>query len=337
VEISNRNKDLEKKLVIFTSGRNWIANILLDAFLVQAVKHYQSDQILIFSTGIYKKSGVILFLIKSIIKFFAFKRKDFEFWIFFKECFRTTSFKIAKKYKIQIITADNFNLNQTKYISLFSKLKADYCFSIVWPFLISRDILDCFKYRYNYHNSLLPSYKGVYSTHWSFYKKENFTGFSFHHITKYLDSGEVVYRNEIPVHKHMSIFQAEWKKTNLAANEMEQIFDKCLNNKNNKIIQSVTRKIENSYFAFKDYYEIVSIFEPQKLSADEIIHRCRCFGYINVMVNGRLIKNIHTVLKIDNKSKINTNRNILKTNCGNYVIFKYDKIKTFIEKLRNNY
>lgn len=318
---------ISKKFVVLTSGRNWIANILLDAILLHATRLYHPSEIIVVSSKTDDNLGPFLFFFKSAIRSILLKNNSIRPSLIFRTCYRTTACNLAKKHKIAFLEINEGELNKPRYLEMFKSLKADYCVSILWPKLISKEILDCFERTLNYHNSLLPSYRGSYSTQWSFYKKEKTTGYSFHLMTEKLDAGEVIFSNSVPISENSSVFQKEWEKTNLAAREMGEVLKFFICYKKSKKLQKCEYKA--SYFDCKDFLEIISIDYPNQLSGAEIMHRHRCFGNLNIRINDRMMSNIHKIRLYNYKQICIGSSEQIQTACGNYLVLNWSKIPDY--------
>ena len=99
----------------------------------------------------------------------------------------------CEKLNIRYKYVSKKSFNSLEFFGFIQKAKPDYGFSLGWPFKFSEDFINLFKSIINYHNGLLPYYKGVYSTHWSIYNNEKSTGYSFHFVSRDIDAGAVLF------------------------------------------------------------------------------------------------------------------------------------------------
>ncbi len=65
-------------------------------------------------------------------------------------------------------------------------------------------IFDCktierFKSLINIHPSILPFYRGPVPSYWCIQNNENKTGYSFHQVTEKIDTGEIIFQEEIAI------------------------------------------------------------------------------------------------------------------------------------------
>lgn len=82
----------------------------------------------------------------------------------------------------------------------------------------------------NYHNSLLPFYRGVNAHIWAIYKEESKTGITWHKVDQNIDIGDILIQEEIKLDKKITAFNKLRAQHNLAINT----FQKALENLKNK-------------------------------------------------------------------------------------------------------
>jgi methionyl-tRNA formyltransferase len=84
------------------------------------------------------------------------------------------------------------------------------------PQIMHRDLMAEFNQIVNYHNSLLPRYRGLQATAWSMYKAETTTGYTFHYVSEGVDLGNIVIQESFPLDYHKTPDQIEHIKTDKA-------------------------------------------------------------------------------------------------------------------------
>lgn len=82
----------------------------------------------------------------------------------------------------------------------------------------------------NYHNSLLPFYRGVNAHIWAIYKEESKTGITWHKVDQNIDAGDILIQEEIKLDKKITALNLLRAQHNLAINT----FQKALENLKNK-------------------------------------------------------------------------------------------------------
>lgn len=79
----------------------------------------------------------------------------------------------------------------------------------------------------NFHNSLLPSYKGVNAPIWSIYHQEKITGVTWHIVNSKLDSGDIIAQKQIKLTPNITSIALIKQLMDLGANTFED-FKKAL-------------------------------------------------------------------------------------------------------------
>ena len=109
-----------------------------------------------------------------------------------KEIHKST-IKLAKKNSIKI-------LNNLKLSNLIKKkkLKIDYIICAGTTNIIPKDLLDVIKYgAINFHPSLLPKYRGRYSTVHALFNGEKYSGVTCHWVSNKIDKGAIIEQKKI--------------------------------------------------------------------------------------------------------------------------------------------
>ena len=76
----------------------------------------------------------------------------------------------------------------------------NFLISAYYRFIISDEILSLTQYKsMNLHPSLLPNYRGCFSSVWSILNGEEKTGITFHYITSEIDGGNIILQKEIKI------------------------------------------------------------------------------------------------------------------------------------------
>ena len=152
--------------------------------------------------------------------------------IFHKSCL-----KLAKKHNL-----NHFKLKNNKnFYKRFKNL--DYIFCLGSTKIIPVEILKMIKIgSINIHPSLLPKYRGRYSTVNAILNGEKFTGLTVHWIGSEIDHGNIIIKKKIIIQEYYSAKDLYDKFTAQALLEFKKLFKKILRN---EIISS--KKIKKSY------------------------------------------------------------------------------------------
>lgn len=98
--------------------------------------------------------------------------------------------------------------------------------SIGFPYLISDKILSQFHLALNIHPTLLPKYRGPTSAANILINNESESGSTIHHMTAYMDSGDIVAQNSVPITAFDTVRSLQRK---VYASEPQLLMDAFLN------------------------------------------------------------------------------------------------------------
>lgn len=83
----------------------------------------------------------------------------------------------------------------------------------------------------NFHNSLLPSYKGVNAPIWSIYHQEKITGVTWHIVNSKLDSGDIIAQKQIKLTPNITSIALIKQLMDLGANTFKDFKKNLLEDK----------------------------------------------------------------------------------------------------------
>jgi hypothetical protein len=109
------------------------------------------------------------------------------------------------------------NINGPDLIRSLRELKADLALLMGCPQIVSSELLNSFPGMINYHNSLLPKYRGLEATSWAMTNEEELTGFTFHLVNERIDDGKLILQEAMKLDYQSSSYENELTKTNMAA------------------------------------------------------------------------------------------------------------------------
>ena len=192
--------------------------------------------------------GTILYQIAAMIKKLKHIKLKLILWDgksnnLSDQYYYKNSKKLNKTIKIK-------NINSKKSIDILNKIDFDYLLSINNTQIFKKAFLQIFKNQIiNYHYSLIPSYKGLYSCTKVLLKKEKYTGISWHFVTKKIDQGDLVYQKKIIKNKKDNASSIIIKLNNLCLKTFNKFFS---NLKKKKIIILKNKKIKDFKLKIKD-------------------------------------------------------------------------------------
>lgn len=110
---------------------------------------------------------------------------------------------------------------------------------------------------FNIHPSLLPYYKGTFSTPWAIINNEKYTGVSFHEMTENVDMGKLISQERLRIHKNDTAFTLYHRLVSLAIRMLPETLNLIFSGYRGSLQKNVN---DNS----KSYY-------PRKIPYDGIL------------------------------------------------------------------
>jgi methionyl-tRNA formyltransferase len=268
------------KLIIFTSNLPLIPMVLIEATL-QAV--HRRDDLVVTHICVPNRQNLYHLLYKSIMhrkmQSFLNCEQDQKLTIPWPISLN----RLARHYNVKLLIPPDENINHPQFVEhLRNDVKPTMAFSCYCLQKLAGELLDVFEYTANYHNSVLPDYKGIMATGWSVYYGEKKSGFTFHRMNENFDEGAILLQGMLPVRSNDNVINLEFAKGIAASKFASRLLEMMVNRERG---QSQTSG--GSYFSKKDLLKIRSISDPSKHSSAELMKRLSAFGLLFICVNGR--------------------------------------------------
>lgn len=185
--------------------------------------------------------------------------------------------KLSKRYAFDILLPPDQNINHPSFIELIkNKYQPTMAMSFFCLQKFGKELLDIFDYAViNYHNGLLPQYRGLMATAWSVYHKDAETGYTFHRMTPEFDEGNTLISGTVPVNPDSTFSGLEYAKTVKAVNDIPDLLTKMLHRE-----PGLPQSGGGHYYSKKDFIRIRSISSPSDLDHNELIRRLRAFDML---------------------------------------------------------
>jgi len=214
---------------------------------------------------------------------------------------------------VKIIVPKNNNINHPKFIDFLKfKIKPDFAFSFGCDQILSVELLSIFNSVLNHHSGKLPNYRGWLVTPWTLYNKETETGYSYHYMTKEVDQGPILLSESIII-DNKNLRETKFEKAKLASLKLNKVIDDFINK-----VQGSPQQGKQNYYSKKDFNDITTIKNPSNYTLNELQHRLKSFGSLNIMVNNNYIK--VTNFKLITKGIIKSNKKWFITSDHCFVI-----------------
>ena len=189
----------------------------------------------------------------------------------------------AKRYGFSLLIETD--VNSSSFIKkLKDDIKPSFSFTFGYQQRFSRDLLAVLGKSINFHDSLLPKYRGVEATGWSKYKGERETGFTFHYMNEKYDDGSILLQKKIMINKDKISPNLLIKKIHLAVEQIPRLLDLVI--ADNKGQPQVG---EPSYHSVKDRTNILVIDNISELPSTELVKRLKGFGNLWINFSGSYI------------------------------------------------
>ena len=154
---------------------------------------------------------------------------------------------LGKKFKIPVFY-NKGSINKNPMIEQIKKINPDLVIAIRYAEILKKSFLDIPKLGVlNFHPSLLPQYGGIAPMIQGLINNESKLGYSFHYIDEKIDTGDILFQEEINFSIYDSATYLSLKAHIQASINLPSIVEKILNKQ--KIIPIIP-KSEKSYFSW---------------------------------------------------------------------------------------
>lgn len=197
---------------------------------------------------------------------------------------RTDLLDVARRFGVPVIAPPGSNINHAGFLEC---LRSRWCPSLALSVgclqIFGPRLLDSFDMAVNYHDGLLPGYKGLAATSWSLYHREPVTGYTFHRMEPGIDTGAILVQGAIEVNQYTSAAGVRSAKSRRAARDAARVLDLM-----SARVEGQPQEAGGSYFSRRDRGRISRIDDPSQCDAKEILHRLHCFEVLEIRIDGCL-------------------------------------------------
>jgi len=136
----------------------------------------------------------------------------------------------------------------------------------------------------NYHNGLVPGYRGLRCTAWSIYNREASTGFTFHDMVPAIDEGPIVLQGSVLVEPGVGARRHEYRKTLLAAASIPTVLSRLVAGE-----PPVAQQGAGTYYSGAAAEAITTVDHPPDHTAEELQRRLLAFEALSIAIDGRVV------------------------------------------------
>ncbi len=191
--------------------------------------------------------------------------------------------KLSRQMGFDILVPPQSDINHPSFIALLeTRYKPTTALSLYCLKKFSPALLQVFDNAVNYHNGLLPRYRGMKATAWSIYNGDKESGFAFHRMAPEIDEGPLLVQRAVPVGDNEPVEVIELRKAELALQQLDGLVDRL-----NAGDPGVPQQGDASYYSGRDRHAIMRITDPGKVSSTELLRRLRAFAALNICVQGQ--------------------------------------------------
>lgn len=182
--------------------------------------------------------------------------------------------RLHSEYGLPLIVPPDRNPNHPQFIRfLQDELRPDVALCYYSLCVFKQPLLTCFSQAINYHDGLLPRYRGLMATAWSIYRGERESGFTFHRMNEALDDGNILIQDrvEVPIGARLASILAA--KQAMAARYLSELIDMMVDEHPGHPQDGLA-----TYFSGADTLNVTRIAAPQALDSSEFERRLAAFG-----------------------------------------------------------
>jgi len=250
------------KLVYFGNDSDFSKTIFFH--ILQQVKTKDIEIVFVINTEIRRKA-----LIKRL--FFCIVKKVFNL---FDKCTTSLTFRYFDDYIGEITYLNTNKDNSPYFVALIKELKADYAIVAGCGVIFEQKLINTFKYGVvNYHNSLLPEYKGLGGESMPFYHNKKELGYTFHFMNENIDEGNIILQNKMSICAHKSIYWHHEFLLSTLDKGVEKLLNKLLS-----LDKGYSQKKLDSYYGKKEIAALQVVDSLDSYSYVELTNLIKCFG-----------------------------------------------------------
>ena len=187
----------------------------------------------------------------------------------------------ARARGIPVLVPPAAGVNDPGFIArLVATLQPDVGFSCYCTRIWKAPLLEAFPQAVNYHDGLLPAFRGVAATSFSIYQGASRSGFTYHRMSPAIDAGPILVEGSVPVGMR-SFAQVDRAKATAAVRALPDAVD--------AIVARAPGRPQvgpAGYYSARDLGEVAAVPEPGVVTAEDLARRVRAFGVVRLTLDG---------------------------------------------------
>jgi hypothetical protein len=189
---------------------------------------------------------------------------------------------LARRHRIPLLAPRGAGVNDPNLVErIGEELRPDATLSVMVPQIFRAPLLAASRATVNYHDGLLPDYRGVDATAWSLYRGDARSGFVFHHVSPGLDEGPIVVHDSVPIPAAAGTVDVVRAKARLAATHVDGLIDRLLRGDGGRPQVGRARMHRRT-----DTIALQTVDDPASLTWAELQRRLRAFELLELTLAG---------------------------------------------------
>lgn len=272
----------QTRLVLFGDSRSWISTTLLAALARAARRHDRVELVGVVdaSRSPARPSRVPLRLGgRAARRAFNPRRRSYGVE---HPALLATCATVARRARVPLLVAPGGGVNDPDLVGRVRALRPDASLALMVPAIFGAELLEACRAPANYHNGLLPAYRGVAATQWSVYDGAARSGFTVHWMTDEVDGGRILLEDSVAVDADTLPVEVERAKTRLASGERTADMLELLVRRSRGAPQAGPAR----YRSRAETDAISLIGDPAAMSWAELQRRLRAFELVELELAG---------------------------------------------------
>jgi len=195
---------------------------------------------------------------------------------------RTSLRSLARRHRVPLIVPPGRDVDDAGLRHRLAALGANLALSVGCRQVFGPALLASFDVAVNFHDGLLPDYRGLAATSWSVYRGEAHSGFAFHHMVAELDAGPVLLAGALPSGEGADPLDLLRRKADLAARRIGEVLAAM-----RRRDPGTPQPPGGVYFGRADRLRICEVGDPGALDWTELRRRLAAFGAVLLDLGGR--------------------------------------------------
>ena len=210
----------------------------------------------------------------------AFNRRSFE-QIADRPPLLASPPNVARKHHVALLRSGVRGVNHPTFVNSLQSLRPDATLVLMVGQIFRPRLLTACGVAVNYHDGLLPAYRGIGATGWSVYHGHSRSGFSFALLGEGVDSGPVLLQGSVGVRPGETAGQVERAKTAAAGTKIGDLLELLASGTDGE-----PQRGEAMLFTRADLAGIRAVGDPGKIEWSELERRLRAFDEVHLELDG---------------------------------------------------